>query len=332
MTDNYDLIEKNELSKNAMGGTELMLHRIYDGYISREVLEQFQIIPSRVRELKEDKFRIYIVNDLPGDPEVSRVLENDGWKKFHYIIFVSHWQAQRFIEMYSIDWSRTVVLLNAIPPIDKHDKPEGINIIYHTTPHRGLNILLTVWDELTKRHPEIHLDVYSSFKLYGWQQRDEQFKDLFDFCKSKDNISYHGAISNDDVREALKKAHIFGYPSIWQETSCLCLMEAMSAGLVCVHPDYAALPETAANWTSMYHWHENIEEHAKIFLSMMDVTIQELKNNPEEMKTRLISQKAYADIFYNWNNRRAQWDAFLRSIIQNNPEKGFPAEEIVYRA
>ena len=252
MTNNWDMMETNELSKNSNGGSEQMMKRIYDGFISRDVLGQFQIISSRVRELKEDKFRIFIANDLAEDPETVKALENDGWNRFNRIVFVSHIQAQKFIERFNIPWSKTMVMLNAITPIPEIKKPtDKINLIYHTTPHRGLNILLSIYENIVKKYPNVHLDVYSSFKLYGWEQQDVGFKSLFDYCDQHPNITNHGAVSNDEVRIALQKAHIFSYPSVWQETSCLSLMEAMSAGVTCVHPDLGALPETAANWTNM---------------------------------------------------------------------------------
>lgn len=335
-TNNWDMIETNDLSKNALGGSELQLRRIYDGFIPRELLEKFQIIPSRARDLNPEKYRIYIIQDLPNDPEVSNALKDGGWRNFHFIVFVSHWQAQRFIDMYGIDWSRTVVMQNAITPImpeTKIDKPtDQINIIYHTTPHRGLNILCTVFDELVKKHPNIHLDVYSSFKLYGWEERDKQFQPLFDYCNSHPKITYHGSKPNEEVREALVKSHIFAYPSIWPETSCMCLMEAMSAGNICVHPDFAALYETAANWTSMYRWHENIEEHAKRFFAVMDATINEIHNDSENLRIRLESQKRYTDIFYNWNVRRTQWKMFLENVLASNLPVGFEEEQFIYRA
>ncbi len=330
-SNNWDMMETNELSLNANGGSEQMLKRIYDGYIPRNVLEQFQIIPSRVRELNPDKFRVYIINDLPEDPEVAKALSNDGWNKFHKIIFVSHIQAQIFIAMYNIPWSKTMVVPNAITPIPVHEKPtDKVNLIYHTTPHRGLNILLSVYDAIVKKHPNVHLDVYSSFKLYGWEQQDEQFKPLFDFCKNHDKITYHGSVSNDEVRQALQKAHIFAYPSVWTETSCLCLIEAMSAGLTSVHPDLGALPETAANWTNMYRFNEKPEDHARLFASLLDITIQEL--NSENHKMKVSSQKTYVDVFYNWETRKLQWEALLRGIIGQNEPKEISGEMFTYRA
>ena len=51
-------------------------------------------------------------------------------------------------------------------------------------------------------------------------------------------------------------------------------MEAMSAGLVCVHSNLGALFETAANWTNMYHVHEESQEHAKLFHAALENAIQ----------------------------------------------------------
>jgi UDP-glucose:(glucosyl)LPS alpha-1,2-glucosyltransferase len=59
-------MEVNELSVNAKGGTELMMERLYQS-LDKDLLEQCQIIPSRVRDLDETKVRILWQHDLPGD-------------------------------------------------------------------------------------------------------------------------------------------------------------------------------------------------------------------------------------------------------------------------
>ena len=48
----------NEVDKDAMGGTELMKYALYDK-LPRNLLEQFQIIPSRFRGVDNDKKPIY---------------------------------------------------------------------------------------------------------------------------------------------------------------------------------------------------------------------------------------------------------------------------------
>jgi glycosyltransferase involved in cell wall biosynthesis len=171
------------------------------------------------------------------------------------------------------------------------------------------------------------LDVYSSFKLYGWEERDKQYEQLFDRCKEHPKINYHGTVSNEELREALKAAHIFAYPSIWPETSCICLLEAMSAGLICVHPNFAALPETAANWTYMYQWHEDPSSHAGTFHMIMADAIRSIDD--PSIKNKLEFQKSYTDGYYNWEGRKHQWSALIRSLLDEPRE--FPKQQWVYK-
>ena len=42
---NYDLIESNEVSQNAMGGTEMYMRFVYSDKVPRHLLENVQIIP-----------------------------------------------------------------------------------------------------------------------------------------------------------------------------------------------------------------------------------------------------------------------------------------------
>lgn len=325
-------MEITDMAKNSRGGTETAMERLYDGTVPRELIEQFQIIPTRVRELKEDKYRILWIHDLPEDPEVQH-LDNDGWRKFHRIVFVSNWQMQKFIEKFRIPWSKCQVMQSGIHPIKDFsgDRKEGntINIIYHTTPHRGLAILLPVFDHLSKIYPNIHLDIFSSFKLYGWGDRDEQFKPLFDFAREHKQITYHETADDHKViQDCLSNSDIFAYPSIWPETSCLCLIEAMSAGLLCVHSNYGVLFETAANWTAMYPYHEDPQEHAKMFCAVLEHAIQNY--NSADLRARRQSQSSYANAFYSWELRAQHWKAFLQNIVEGAEPKGFPGAQFVY--
>lgn len=302
-------MERNEVNKNAMGGTELMMMRLYDT-LDPDLLDRFQIIGSRVRELKEDKVRILWLHDLPEDPE-SAHLANGGWKRYHKLVFVSNWQMQRYIQMYDIPWSHCVVMLNAIEPFgqDALQKSEDvINLAYWSTPHRGLNILVPVFEKLAEEYDNIRLHVFSSFNLYGWAERDKPYEELFERCRQHPKIEYYGSLPNQELREHIKQMHILAYPSTWVETSCLVLMEAMSAGLTCVHSNLGALYETGSNLTRMYQYDENINRHAGLFYHMLKQTIE---NGSE--KNALI-QQAYANMAYSWLNRKHQWEALLMSL------------------
>jgi len=331
--------ERNELNKNSKGGTELIMERLYSAFPS-EFLAEYQIIPSRVRNLDESKLRIYYAHDLAEDPESEKALRaNGGFARFHKIIFVSHWQRAQFLNKFpKIPFSKTAVIQNSILPIERHEKPKDfvVNLIYHTTPHRGLHILSAVFKKLVEEYgSKIHLDVYSSFEIYGWKERDEQFKEVFDELKANEHVTYHGFKPNEEIREALKKAHVFAYPSVWPETSCIALIEAMSAGCICVHPDFAALPETSANWTMMYPWHESTNHHAGIFYNALKNAIEtSLRAQTEEAYNipHLNSQKAYADLYYNWEAKKRQWEAILLSIKDEPRELRGNYDLFVYEA
>jgi glycosyltransferase involved in cell wall biosynthesis len=214
-----------------------------------------------------------------------------------------------------VPYSESVVLQNAIDPIpitDEDKKSDTINLIYHTTPHRGLELLVPVVEFLADRGLDFHLDVYSSFNIYGWPARDEPYKPLFERCINHPNITYHGFQPNSVIREALKKAHIYAYPSIWPETSGISVIEAMSAGCNVVCPSLAALPETCANFGVMYPWTEDNNKHANTFAGLLAMVIQGYWQ--EFNQQRLGFQKTYFDNFYNWDYRAAQWKDFLGAL------------------
>jgi UDP-glucose:(glucosyl)LPS alpha-1,2-glucosyltransferase len=333
---NSDLIQRNETNQNSKGGTELLQDRLYDGSVPRELLEQFQIIFSRVRDLDESKFRILYCHDLPGDPE-SEVLRDGGWNNFHKLVFVSNWQLQAYINYYGIPWSHCEVIENSIVPIDEtsrmFDAVDGkgstINLCYTSTPHRGLDVLYAAFNALSKKHDNIVLDVFSSFKLYGWGERDEQFRELFDAIDNHPKINNYGTQSNEYIRNHLANVgDILAYPSTWQETSCLCLIEAMSAGLMCVHSNYGALPDTASGFTHMYQYDEDKNYHATKLYHILDGAIANLMTDDTMARRRFA--KMYADNRFNWNFKSYHWTGLLSSIAQQNPDKQLPGSFFHY--
>lgn len=306
-------LAKDSLSTNAMGGSELMKHRLVKE-LGEEFLSDFQIFVSRAEEpLDPDKIKIYWHQDMPMDPAVAH-LKDGGWQKYDYFVFNSNWQMNMFNLYLGVPYSKSIVLQNAIDPIsngmiDEEKDDEKIRLIYHSTPHRGLNILVPVFEKLAEKHDDIVLDVYSSFKIYGWEDRDKEFASLFEKCKSHPKINYVGSVSNFEVKKALAKAHIFAYPNTWQETSCIALMEAMSAACVCVHPNWGALYDTSGHVTRMYQFDEDPNQHARRFYGMLEEAIVDVRNN--RVQTETTYSKIYADNRFTWERRAMEWKAFL---------------------
>jgi len=323
---NQDLIGVNELNKNANGGTEITTRRLFD-LLEPEELDGVQIITSRVRELDPDKLRIYHLHDLPHDPEASHLQAASSRDRFDRIVFSSHWQYQQFQTHLNLPYSRKHrVIETGVDPIPFVEKPDPrtnpIRLIYTSTPHRGLEILVPVFKHLASIFDYIELDVFSSFKLYGWEERDQPYQELFDRCRQHPRIRYHGTQPQEVVREAYQQAHIFAYPSIWPETSCRCLIEAMMAGCFCVHPNLAALPDTSAGLTSMYDGDQHRDVHASIFMERLGDLIVALRNTTmweqDSVHTHLRQTSQYAVGRFGWPSVIQRWKWLIQELT--NPE------------
>lgn len=306
--------EQEDIAINAKGGTELMRDALF-ARLPKDLLDKFQIVCSRPGKLDDSKIKILWCHDLAEDPAVSKLSDKGYRDQFDLFVFVSHWQMEKYNSVLGVPYSSSVVLENAIVPIDNYDKgTDKVRIIYTPTPHRGLELLYPAFDKLCEIHDNIELDVYSSFKLYGWEQRDEPYQDLFKALKNHPKINYHGSVSNLEIREALQKAHIFAYPSIWPETSCLCLIEAMSARCIAVHPNFAALPETSGGLTMMYQWDIEPVNHVNRFASNLSAAIKMAHSN--EIQPILDYVKTYTDYKYGWERRAMAWNNLLVSLAK----------------
>ena len=299
--------------EEANGGTEMMRSQLYSR-VDPDLLDKFQIICSRVRWIDPKKPTILWCHDTWDDPESQHLKEEERRARFEKFVFVSNYQLSTYNLALQVPYAQSFVMQNAIEPIELKDKnKDQIKLIYHTTPHRGLNVAVAAIMELAKNYGDkIHFDVFSSFEAYGWKERDKEFEDLFNNIKEHPQMTYHGYQPNEKVREALQEAHIFAYPSIWPETSCIAAIEAMRAGCQVVCPNFAALPETTANFATMYQWSEDIQFHANVFANMLNAAIQ--NHYDENTQRKLLYQKNYTDNFYNWDLRANQWTGFLQGL------------------
>jgi UDP-glucose:(glucosyl)LPS alpha-1,2-glucosyltransferase len=327
--------EENEISEKANGGTEIAKRKLAQ-IIDPDLLDNFQIICSRHREFDMEKIRIFWAHDLAEDPESAKFKDNKFKNSFHKYVFISNWQMQRYQLIHGLPHDdKSIVLESGIEaaPQSCLEKPKDkIRLVYTSTPQRGLDILVPVFERLAEDNPDIHLDVFSSFKIYGWDDADKQFEPLYDRIRQHPQMTYHGFVPNEQLKEHLNTAHIFAYPSIWIETSCRAMLEAMSAGLICVHPNLGALPETSGGLNIMYNFDEDKNKHASRFINYLNAAITFVRDNNE--KSTITFNKTYVDSRYELNRIKAQWEMMLKDLLIKYPDvesRGEPKEMFVYR-
>jgi len=315
--------EENDISINSQGGTEITKRSIAS-LIPKELASHFQIIPSRVRKIEEDKIRIYWVHDLPEDPEVNHLKTQSSRDRFHKIIFNCNYHLNDCVTKLGIPQNSKIdIIETAVEPIPFVPKStEEVRLIYLSTPQRGLEILVPVFTELAKKYDnKIHLDVFSSFEIYGWKQMDERHAPLYQKIKDHPRMTYHGFQPREKIVECLQKAHILAYPCIWPESACRVLIESMSAGLMCVHPNFGALSDTSGRLTLSYQYQDNPNEHANIFAQHLEYAINTV--HQDEAQAYLSGfVKTYADMRFNLPGIAKKWENLMRSLLEQYPDAG----------
>jgi glycosyltransferase involved in cell wall biosynthesis len=329
--------EENEISAKAQGGTEIAKRKLAE-ILDQDLLEQCQIICSRERNLDESKIRIFWCHDMPEDPESAKFRDPSWRDKYHKFVFISNWQYQRYQLMHGLPLNnKSIILESGIEPAPENvvEKPDDgtIRLVYTSTPQRGLELLVPVFEHLSKDQPDIHLDVFSSFKIYGWGEADAQYEPLYDQIRKHPQMTYHGFTPNQELRKFLNKSHIFAYPSIWAETSCRAMLEAMSAGLVCVHSNLGALPETSGGLNVMYHCNlEDKSSHASTFAGNLHAAIDLVREKNQGQMIRF--NKAFVDSRYNIEFIKSKWNSLLRNLSKEYPDEAsrkFPEPMFTYR-
>lgn len=303
---------------NPKGGTEILKEQLL-AQLPEESLDGINLIGSICHPslVKEDKINILWQHLSYDQPNVRLMQDRKFVDSIDYFIYVSHWQYNRFREIYKIPEYKSFVIKNATHTFDivEKQKDNKIKLLYTSTPWRGLAVLIKSIEILNKTREDFEVDIYSSTKIYGSkfdENEKDKFEVLFDKCKNTPNVNYLGYADNDSVRVAVQKAHIYAYPSIFEETSCLAVIEAMSAGCHVVTTNYGALPETCGEFATMIEFDSSGQNLIERYAETLNSVIDNYKNNL--YKDDLEMQIKYYNKNYSWETRIQEWKNFLNYV------------------
>lgn len=228
-------------------------------------------------------------------------------------VYVSHWQYEKFRYVFSCPTENVYIIKNAIEPIEFIERPRGekIRLIYTSAPFRGLSVLLDAFEILNRN--DVELDIYSSTIMYGSDYdkvHGKTYTELFNRAMSMKNVNYHGYATNTEVIQSLQQAHIFAYPSVFEETCCLAMIEAGAAGCSIVSHNLGAIYETAAEFGNLLPVRVDEKLMAKYFADAINEAIDNYNNNVDSLK----SQSEYFNNNYSWEKISKQWQNLLSNI------------------
>jgi len=228
-------------------------------------------------------------------------------------VYVSHWQHEKFRYVYHIPVDNAYVIKNAIEPLQyiPRQKNEKIRLIYTSAPFRGLDILLDAFDLLKRDDIELH--IYSSTIVYGSDYHTahgSMYQPLFERAANTPGVIYHGYAPNDEVVKALQQAHIFAYPSMFEETCCLAMIEAGAAGCRLVGQNLGALAETGAEYATLVPIRIDTKKIAEKYAAALNEAI----DGYWDAQPLLVKQSEYFNSFYSWERITKQWKTMLEEI------------------
>lgn len=294
------------------GGTELM----YDELIKRlpeNYKEQFSIF-NYIPYADFSKTTIYW-NQLSYDQGAIEPLKDpEVVNSIDHFVFVSNWQAEMFRKIFNIPGYKTQVMKNACIGVNPRTPGERdiVKLCYTSTPWRGLDVLLMAWEILQPQNCELH--VFSSCKIYGkdFAQTDQQYEHLYQKCVELPGVFYRGSVPNDTLREELSTFDILAYPNTFEETSCIAVIEALSAGLRVVTTNLGALPETTEGFARMYPYLMDANTHAQKFAEILAEEIELMRSN--QLEEHLQDQVQNFSKRWSWDYRINEWLKYLDGL------------------
>jgi glycosyltransferase involved in cell wall biosynthesis len=298
------------------GGSEIAYNSLLQHTESRYWQKDINFIVSMCRPEFIDPTRKNIIwQQLSYDQQnVAGMQDPNFVNRIDCFVYVSNWSYEKFRVIYKTPEHKSLVIKNAIDPIEYIPKNKGkFKLIYTSTPWRGLEVLLDAFELLNR--DDVELDVYSSTIIYGDsfnKDNEPVFKPLFDRAKSMKNVNYKGYAENSEIRKAVQQAHVFAYPSIFEETSCIAAIEAGAAGCKMVTTNFGALYETCGEFATMVPYNSDKKALARSYARALNYTI----NNywTDDNLNMLQFQSQYYNKFYSWDYRKQQWNSLFNAL------------------
>ena len=187
--------------------------------------------------------------------------------------------------------------------------------MYTSQNSRGLDVLLKAFDKIKDKNITLTLHCCECEDCLISEDLSYESRLILE----KRNRIINNQYSSKEVYvETLNKAHVYAYPCTFEETACIAVMEAMSAGVKIVTTDAGALPETTGGFAKIINNYptldveikESEKKLIKIFVKEMKKAIKEIRKNKFDPNPQI----EYINKRFSKDNSTKQWMELDRII------------------
>lgn len=185
-------------------------------------------------------------------------------------------------------------------------------VIYSSNPDRGLYILKDMWEELTKRIPEIQLVI-----TYGWEGLETWSSDkvwldkiksdkkvIEEWAEKAGNIRITGRLKKSDLAREQMGSSLCLYPNNFWESFCLTALEMQASGTPMITTDLGALSTTLENKSNiLLNKYQYSSEYMNIFIKNTEFLLKnqlELKKLKEGCLNHIKGIPTWKDVAKTW--------------------------------
>ncbi len=208
----------------------------------------------------EARYRLFWTGDSYDQPHSAGLGDRRVVERLDAFLAVSEWHADTMCQASGFPREKAWVIRNGLH-LPYFARPESANplerrrkrLIYSSTPYRGLVYMPEIFREISQRHPDAQLHVFSGYDVYRADreafdpQAEAQFKQICRELEQLPGCYLHGNVKQSQLAQEYLRSAVLLYPNRFEETSCITAMEAQASGCVVLSSALGALPETVGD-------------------------------------------------------------------------------------
>ena len=315
----------------------------FEAFSKKETIDVFisirDLLPLLVRRWAP--VQIYFSPDAFDQPFVNRSLMiqfHDGNKDYEMglyslafvqnhcdaIFCVGNWQAETFIHRFRIPPQKIRVTPNGVDlslfPEMSVTRQRAKQIVYCSTPFRGLEFLLRYFPKIRERVSDATCVVMSGMQIYGMSDEEDRthYQKLYELARQP-GVILQGPLAKPAMAKVLMESRVLAYPNTFAETFCIAALEAQAAGLPVVTTALAGLKERVADGRDgfLIEGRPGEKKYEEEFVSSV---VRLLKEDPLwETQSQFSRSKAEP---FSYDLLAETWERNLVLLLEENKELG----------